>query len=265
VPIDYTKRPRPPASGAAPSTPTPPSTPAPPFTPAAAPTSSRVVLTKSAPTVSLTKQGSTSGLMRVNLNWNARPAGQPQPQPQPQRGPQGGGLLRRMMAAAGGAAGETSGGIDLDLGCLYEYTDGSKGVVQALGNTFRDQHGLGPAPICWLDADDRSGATSGGENLFVDLTKAPQIKRVLVFAFIYSGVANWAAADGVVTLFPASGPQVEVRLDEADSRSVMCAIAMLENTGGDLSVRREVRYVQGGHKALDDVYGWGLRWAAGRK
>jgi tellurite resistance protein TerA len=88
---------------------------------------------------------------------------------------------------------------------------------------------------------------------------------VLVFAFIYSGVPNWAAADGVVTLVPASGPQVEVRLDEPDSRSVMCAIALLDNTGGEISVRREVRYVQGGHKALDDAYGWGLRWAAGRK
>jgi tellurite resistance protein TerA len=253
VPIDYTKRPRPatnPTAAAAGSA-----------TPA--PASSRVVLTKSAPTVSLTKQGSASGLMRVNLNWNARPAGAPQPQPQPQ--PQGGGLLRRMMAAASGPAGGNPGGIDLDLGCLYEYTDGSKGVVQALGNTFRDQHGLGADPICWLDGDDRSGATSGGENLFVNLAKASAIRRVLVFAFIYSGVPNWAAADGVVTLFPATGPQVEVRLDESDSRSVMCAIALLENTGGDLSVRREVRYVQGGHKALDDAYGWGLRWAAGRK
>jgi tellurite resistance protein TerA len=248
VPIDYTKRPRQPApepEGSA--------------TPGSAPTSGRVVLTKAAPSVSLTKQGGASGLMRVNLNWNARP--EPAPAPQPQ----GGGLLRRMMAAAGGAAGGTAGGIDLDLGCLYEYNDGSKGVVQALGNTFRDQHGLGPDPICWLDGDDRSGATSGGENLFINLAKASSIRRVLVFAFIYSGVPNWAAADGVVTLVPASGPQVEVRLDEPDSRSVMCAIALLDNAGGEISVRREVRYVQGGHKALDDAYGWGLRWAAGRK
>jgi tellurite resistance protein TerA len=251
VPIDYTKRPRQPAPAPQPEASAT-------AAPGAAPASGRVVLTKAAPSVSLTKQGSTSGLMRVNLNWNARP--EPAPAPQPQ----GGGLLRRMMAAAGGAAGAT-GGIDLDLGCLYEYSDGSKGVVQALGNTFRDQHGLGPDPICWLDGDDRSGATSGGENLFINLTKASSIRRVLVFAFIYSGVPNWAAADGVVTLFPASGPQVEVRLDEPDSRSVMCAIALLDNAGGEISVRREVRYVQGGHKALDDAYGWGLRWAAGRK
>jgi len=251
VPIDYTKRPRQPAPAPQPE--------AAPAAPAPAPTSGRVVLTKAAPSVSLTKQGGASGLMRVNLNWNARP------EPAPAPGPQGGGgLLRRMMAAAGGASAGT-GGIDLDLGCLYEYSDGSKGVVQALGNTFRDQHGFGPDPICWLDGDDRSGATSGGENLFINLANASSIRRVLVFAFIYSGVPNWAAADGVVTLFPASGPQVEVRLDEPDSRSVMCAIALLDNAGGEISVRREVRYVQGGHKALDDAYGWGLRWAAGRK
>jgi tellurite resistance protein TerA len=246
VPIDYTKRPRQPAPATGPEGPAP-------AAPGAAPTSGRVVLTKAAPSVSLTKRGAASGLMRVNLNWNARPEQPP--------APAGGGLLRRMMAAAG----TPSGGIDLDLGCLYEYSDGSKGVVQALGNTFRDQHGLGPEPICWLDGDDRSGATSGGENLFINLAKASSIRRVLVFAFIYSGVPNWAAADGVVTLFPASGPQVEVRLDEPDSRSVMCAIALLDNAGGEISVRREVRYVQGGHKALDDAYGWGLRWAAGRK
>src|SRR3954447_1971345 len=86
---------------------------------------SKVTLTKSAPAVSLTKQGSAGGVLRVNLNWNARPAGQPA----------AGGFLKRLAGAAAGG-----GAIDLDLGCLYEYADGSKGVVQALGNAFRDVH-----------------------------------------------------------------------------------------------------------------------------
>ena len=208
---------------------------------------SKVTLTKAAPTVSLTKQGGASGVLRVNLNWNARPAG----------APSGGGFLSRLT-------GQT-GAIDLDLACLYEYADGSKGVVQALGNAFRDRHTFGSDPICWLDGDDRSGRTSGGENLFVNLAHVDAVRRILVFAFIYEGVPNWAAADGVVTLFPTSGPQIEVRLDEHDPRSPMCAIAMLENVSGDLSVRREVRYVQGSQADLDRMYGWGMRWAAGRK
>lgn len=219
MPIDYTKRPAP------------------------APVSlTKVSLTKSTPSVSLTKESGATGTMRVNLNWNARPQ------------QQSGGIFRRKSA-----------GIDLDLGCLYEYADGSKGVVQALGNALRDRHGMGPSPICWLDGDDRSGANSGGENLYVDLKYLTEIRRILVFAYIYEGASSWAAANGVVTLFPVGGAQIEVRLDEHDEKSPMCAIALLENVGSNLSVHREVRYIRGDQEALDRAYGWGMRWTAGSK
>lgn len=231
--IDYTKRPGDPEPA--------------PQAPGAAPVSlSKVTLTKAAPSVSLTKRGGASGILRVNLNWDARP-------PQAQQG----GFLKRLTGGGGG------GSIDLDVAALYEYTDGSKGVVQALGNAFRDSR-AGDA-ICWLDGDDRSGQNTGGENLFVNLQHVAEIRRILVFAFIYEGVPNWAAANGVVTLHPASGPEIEVRLDEHDPRSPLCAIAMLENTGGELSVRREVRYIQGSQAELDRQYGWGMNWTAGRK
>lgn len=230
--IDYTKRPKPAAEREQEP---------------AAPT--RVTLTKAAPSVSLTKRGGSRGTMRVNLQWNARPDGTSEPAPAK-------GFFKRLQQA--GATGQ----IDLDLACMYEYADGSKGVVQALGGTLRDQYADGP--ICWLDKDDRSGASSDGENLFIDLGKVGAIKRILVFAFIYEGVTNWAGADAVVTLHPASGPQIEVRLDEHDQGTNMCGIAMLENTGGQLSVSREMRYVRG-HRDLDEAYGWGMRWTAGRK
>jgi tellurite resistance protein TerA len=42
-------------------------------------------------------------------------------------------------------------------------------------------------------------------------------------------------------------------------------IAMLENQGGDLVVRREVRYIRGGQADVDAAYGWGMEWARGRK
>ena len=51
----------------------------------------QVSLTKACPTVSLTKQGSAGGELRVNLNWNARPAAAP-----------GGGFLKRLAALGGG-------------------------------------------------------------------------------------------------------------------------------------------------------------------
>jgi tellurite resistance protein TerA len=201
---------------------------------------SKVTLTKSAPSVSLTKRGATGGQLRVNLQWSS---GQQQSR----------GLFGKRKGSA----------IDLDLACLWEFSDGSKGVVQALGNAFQaPYHG---APIIRLDGDDRSGSAVGGENMFIDLSRVDEIRRILVFTFIYEGVPNWASADGVVTLHPASGPEIEVRLDEPDPSSPTCVIAMLENQGGDLVVRREVRYIRGGQADVDAAYGWGMEWARGRK
>lgn len=217
--IDYTKRPSNEPSGSPVSL-------------------TKVTLTKAAPTVSLTKQGSTSGLMRVNLNWNSGAAK---------------GFFHKSQA------------IDLDLGCLYEFTDGSKGVVQALGNTFAATAAGAASPTIRLDGDDRSGSNAGGENLFIDLGQTASIRRVLVFALIYEGAANWAAANGVATLIPVQGPQVEVRLDDTTDGARICAIAMLENAGGELVVRREVNYLNGAQRALDAAYGWGMNWQAGRK
>jgi tellurite resistance protein TerA len=226
MPIDYTKRPE-------------PSGPAEPASPGVS--LSKVTLTKAAPTVSLTKQGAAGGILRVNLNWTSRPPG------------------------GGGFFGRREPDIDLDLGCLYEFTDGRKGVVQALGNGFQAAVTGAPDASIWLDGDDRSGSNSAGENLFVNLAHAASMRRVLIFAYIYEGAPNWAAANGVVTLFPSAGPQIEVRLDEPRPGARSCAIALLSPSEGDLSVRREVRYIDGTQTALDQAYGWGIRWASGRK
>lgn len=199
---------------------------------------SKITLTKSAPSVSLTKGG--GGQLRVNLQWTARPD-----------------------SASKGFFKATKPAIDLDLACLWEFSDGTKGVVQALGNAFQAP-AQGPA-IVRLDGDDRSGSNAGGENLFVDLNQVDRIRRVLVFAFIYEGAPNWAGADGVVTLYPVQGPEIEVRLDDAGSNARFCVIAQLVNQGGQLVVNREVRYIQGSQRTVDEAYGWGLRWQAGSK
>jgi tellurite resistance protein TerA len=204
----------------------------------AATSSAKVTLTKSRPRVSLAKQ---YGEMRINLNWNAQPTAPPR------------GLLKRLTG---------SRGIDLDLGCLYELTDGTKGVVQALGNAFGR---LDQAPFIQLKGDDRSGANAGGEDMLINLAHAAQIRRVLVFACIYDGASSFDEANGVVTLTTQSGTPIEVLLDERAEGSRMCAIALIEGNGGDLIVNREVRYIDGAQDALDKAYDWGMRWAAGRK
>jgi tellurite resistance protein TerA len=174
----------------------------------------------------------------VNLNWNARP---------PERG-----FFR------------TQTQLDLDLGCLYEFADGTKGVVQALGNAFTARNRAGRQLIS-LDGDDRSGSVAAGENLSVDLSDVSQLNRILVFALIYEGAANWAAAQGVATLYPVGAAPIEVLLDDPRDGARICAIAMISNQGGEVVVRREVNYINGAQRALDEAYGWGMNWTPGRK
>ncbi len=223
--VDYTKRPKDPS----------PSTP-----PSGGVSLSKVTLTKSSPSVSLSKGSGASGRMKVNLSWNARPEGSG-----------GGGLFKRLTGA--------SNAIDLDLGCLWELNDGRKGVVQALGGAFG---ALEAPPYVLLDGDDRRGG--GGENMTINLDRLSEIRRILVFAFIYEGVPAWDKADGVVTIYPQGAAPIEVRLDES-SGSRMCALALLENRGGQLHVNREVRYINGAQDVLDRTYGWGMDWTPGRK
>lgn len=198
---------------------------------------SKITLSKAAPSISLAKSAGASGQMRVNLNWSQPPAR--------------GGLFRKRESA-----------VDLDLACLWETTDGRKGVVQALGNAFGS---LTEAPYVQLDGDDRSGQNTGGENMTVNLDHLDSIKRILVFAYIYEGVPNWAAADAVVTLYPQGAAPIEVRLDATSDSARTCAIAMLSNEGGALQVTREIRYIDGSQSDLDRAYGWGMNWKAGRK
>ncbi len=197
-------------------------------------TDGKISLTKASPGISLAKSSGASGRMRVNLNWDQTTGG--------------GGLFRKSKS------------VDLDLGCMFEMTDGRKGVVQALGDAFGS---LDQPPFVMLDGDDRSGANTGGENLVVNLDHLSEIKRLMVFAYVYDGAASWEKANGVVTIFPQNAAPIEVRLDE-HSGLTMCGIAMLTGVGGTLEIQRHIRYV-GGHRELDEAFGWGLEWSTGRK
>ena len=200
----------------------------------------KISLTKTAPTVSLTKSGAATGTMRVNLNWDSTG---------------GTGMQKKRRFGPAQAA------IDLDLACLFEMQDGFAGVIQALGESFGD---FDDEPYVLLDGDDRSGSNADGENLLINLAHIAEIRRLLIFAFIYEGAPSWDKANGIVTLFPAKGPSIEVRLDDFAGGQSMCAVALIENRGGNLVVSREVKYVSG-HIELDELYGWDLEWVPGSK
>jgi tellurite resistance protein TerA len=236
MPIDYNKRP---SKNAAPAA-------------SAAPASGPISLTKRGQQVNLKKGG--SGPVRINLNWTQQPA-----QNAGAGGGGGGGMLKRALAKA--AAGAGGGGIDLDLGCLVEMADGSKGAVQALGNSFGS---LDQPPWVKLDKDDRSGTSTDGENLFVSEKHSADIKRLAVFAFIYQGAKNWSQANAKVTIHPPSGETVTIDLDETRDGVGMCSICLIHGGPNGFTVQREVQYVSD-HRELDKLYGWEMNWTRGSK
>ncbi|MFD0628838.1 TerD family protein [Streptomyces sanglieri] len=196
---------RPPAPPAPPMAP-----PVPPAPPATAPVRlTKVTLTKDAPSVSLAKQGGTSGALRVNLNWEVR-----------KQFKGWGSKLGRAVA--------NHSDLDLDLCALYELTDGRKGVVQALGNAFG---ALQHPPYIHLDGDDRTGAVTTGENLTVNLDHKNKLRRVLIFVTIYEGARSFADLHASVTLQPQHGAPIDFSLDECTVPSTVCALALLTNNG----------------------------------
>ncbi|MFF4855178.1 TerD family protein [Streptomyces rubiginosohelvolus] len=235
-----------PVPAAAPAAPQPPAPPAP-----AAPQPVRltkITLTKSAPSVSLAKQGGTSGALRVNLNWEVR-------------------KQFKGWGAKLGRAVAMHADLDLDLCALYELTDGRKGVVQSLGNAFGS---LNQPPFIHLDGDDRTGALSTGENMTINLDHKNQLRRVLIFVTIYEGARSFADLHATVTLQPQNGAAVDFSLDECTVPSTVCALALITNDGGDLTVQREARYLVpdrgvSPQRTIDAAYGWGMNWTPGRK
>ncbi|WP_414507427.1 TerD family protein, partial [Streptomyces sp. NEAU-L66] len=240
------------------SVPPPPGQPAPaPVPPAVRLT--KVTLTKDAPAVSLTKQGGTSGAMRVNLNWSAGSAGKRL----------GKKLGRKAMEAMGarGALLPPSGELDLDLCALYQLTDGSAGVIHPLGNNFGSLHA---PPYIQLDGDDRTGSVAAGENMTINLDHQDRIKRILIFVTVYAGARSFEGLSATVTLQPQHGAPVDFTLDACTVPSNVCALAMITNTGSELVVQREARYLVpdpgvSPQRTVDQAYGWGLDWSPARK
>ena len=184
--------------------------------------------------ISLVKSSSSLGEILINLNWNSKKKG----------------LFFK------------SNNIDLDLGCLYELKDGSKGCVQALGNNFGS---LVNPPYAALDGDDRTGANKAGENLRINGDMVSQIKRILVYTFICDGIANWKDAESVVTIKYPNAEDIIVKMDSFDTRNTMCGLVLFENVNDTtFSVEKLIQFYPG-HRDLDAAFGWGMTWRTARK
>lgn len=148
---------------------------------------------------------------------------------------------------------------DLDLGCMFLLQDGSKGVIQPLGNSFGSRDS---APYIFLDKDDRTGQAADGENMCI--YRPDQIKLVVVFAMIYEGTDNFTTVGGKLTIKDTQGSEITIPLNNPDSRRLFCAVAHITQTNSQITITKDELYFSN-HQECDKHYGFGFRWVAGSK
>lgn len=164
--------------------------------------------------------------------------------------------------------------IDLDLGCFYEMRDGTKMLIDGV----QFSHGRGGSrerqtrqgcytqpPYIWHNGDDRGGGSQSGENISVNPAGVNDIKRIIVYTFIYDGAARWAETDAVVKVSVPGTESVEVKMGQQSSDKKFCAIAELDFNGDNSITVKKLVTFHNGHADCDRAYGWGFNYTAGSK
>ena len=187
-----------------------------------------------------------TGEIIINLDWNK------------------GGFLKSLLGGA----------VDLDLGCFYELRNGRKQLIDGLqfshgrgGNRHQvtNQGCYDQAPYIWHQGDDRGGGASSGETILVNPNGASQIKRIIVYTFIYEGVTKWSETNAVVKVKVPGSEEVIVEMGQQVSSKRFCAIAQLDfGTDNSITVKKLVTF-HDGHSDCDKMYGWGFNYTPGNK
>ena len=160
--------------------------------------------------INLEKTKAFPGEIKINLDWSK------------------GGFMKKLFG----------GSIDLDLGCFYELKDGTKMLIDGL----QFSHGRGgrrdqvtrqgcytQKPFIWHMGDDRGGSAESGETILVNPAGASNIKRIIVYTFIYEGAAQWAQTDAVVKVSVPGNEDIIVKMGEQSSNKKFCAIASMKS------------------------------------
>lgn len=153
-------------------------------------------------------------------------------------------------------------GVDLDIGCLYEMNDGTRGAIQSFGEKFGDYNN---APYIALSGDERTGDKEGhDEYLLVNGKNWNDIKRMLVYIYIYKGAPTWSEIKPQVIVDVPGENDLYVTLGAHDDNLELCAIAELESRRGGIILTNRTEYFHG-HEEMDRAFGFGLDWADGKK
>ncbi len=153
-------------------------------------------------------------------------------------------------------------GVDLDIGCLYELSNGERGAIQAFGKKFGS---FDNAPYVSLSGDETTGEASGyDEYLLVNGSKWSEIKRLLVYIYIYDGPSKWKEINPKTIIDIPGENDLVVTLKAHDDALKLCAIGGLENVRGGIKLTNYTEYFPG-HLEMDRAFGFGLDWDDGEK
>ncbi|MFW2136325.1 hypothetical protein ACK2M7_08615 [Chryseobacterium sp. TY4] len=200
--------------------------------------------------IDLTKGGSSNKEIIINLNWSQEKSK---------------GFMSKMFGG--------NQEVDLDLGIFYELNNGEKKCIDGLqfskgrgGSKDRvtNQGCYTQKPWIWHTGDDRGASAGSGENILVNPAGLGDIKRLIVYCFIYNGAAKWSETNAVVTIKVPDNPEVEVEMGKQNDTRNFCAIAEINFLPGAMQVKKLVTF-HNHHQDCDRAYNWGFEWSAGSK
>lgn len=156
----------------------------------------------------------------------------------------------------------TKSGVDLDIGCLYELQDGTRGAIQAFGKKFG---AFDQPPYIALSGDERTGDAAGhDEYLLVNGAHWKDIKRILVYIYIYGGAPNWAGINPKLLIDVPGEDDLVVTLSAHNDKLAVCAVGGLEQVRGGIKLTNYTEYFPD-HPSMDRAFGFGLEWDDGVK
>lgn len=152
----------------------------------------------------------------------------------------------------------TKQGVDLDLGCLFELQNGTRGVLQPFGDLFGSLENI---PYIHHCGDERTGDAHGDDEYFtVNGQKWPNIKRILIYTYIYKGGNDWSQIQPDLNIdFKNGDAPIHIKPSLKTNDHTICAIASLRNVNNGIQVVTHGEYFMS-QAAMDRAFGFGLEW-----
>jgi tellurite resistance protein TerA len=152
--------------------------------------------------------------------------------------------------------------VDLDLGCLYELKNGERGAIQAFGDMYGSYE---KAPYITLTGDRQKGSSfEEGEFILINGEKWKEIKRVLIYVYIYGTTVAWNEIKPQVGIRVPGEERVLALPALHNSSLPVSVIVGLENVSNGIKFTNYTEYFPG-HAEMDRAFGFGIEWAEGKK